>query len=257
MIKRSNLNDALKAKPDCLALEQLERLAQDSAPNDPHLAGCSRCQTELALLKSFESNEPLPDEGAAVAWISTRLERNLGQIKGYRSWREARNSKEEGSWFSRLFGGRTSRWLVPVSAALVLAIAAVALMQIHRSGEPQLSADAGNAPAVYRSQEVEAVGPVGVLNEAPQQLQWKAFPGAVRYKISIMEVDEVPLWSAEISDVLLTIPSAIRGKMLPGKPLLWQVAALGSGGQVLASSQVQRFSVQLKPSRSTGGTLSR
>jgi hypothetical protein len=247
MSNRSPINDALKAKPDCLTPEQLEKFAEDGSLEDPHLAGCSRCQTELALLKSFESSEPLPDEGAAVAWISARLEGNLGQIKGSRRSRESEASADAGSWFSRLFGGRTSRWLVPVAVALVVAVAGIVVMQNHRSDEPQLRADAGNAPIVYRSQEVRVVGPVGKLAEAPKSLQWKAFPGAARYKVSMMEVDDSPLWSDETSDLIVTIPGAVSAKMVPGKPVLWRVTALDRRGRVSASSQVQRFSVQLSP----------
>jgi hypothetical protein len=76
MLDRQALKSALVAKPDCLSLEQLESLAADPARSHPHLAQCPRCQAELALLKSFESSEPLPNEGAAVAWISSHLERN-------------------------------------------------------------------------------------------------------------------------------------------------------------------------------------
>jgi hypothetical protein len=253
MSTRPPINDALKAKPDCLTPVQLERFAEDASLKDPHLAECSRCQTELALLKSFESSEPLPDEGAAIAWISARLERNLGQIKGLRVSRKAAASQEAGSWFSRWFGGRTSRWLVPAAAALVFAVVGVALLQDRRSNEPQLRADAGNSPLVYRSQEVEAVGPAGVLAEAPKSLQWKAFPGAVRYNVALTEVDDSPLWSDETSDLIVTIPGAVRARMLPGKPVLWRVMALDSRARVLASSQVQRFSVQLTPPSSSVG----
>jgi hypothetical protein len=257
MSNRSPINDALRAKPDCLTPAQLEKFAGDASLKDPHLAECSRCQTELALLKSFESSEPLPDEGAAVAWISARLERNLGQIKGLRPSREAAASQEAGSWFSRWLGGRTSRWLVPAAAALVFAAVGVAVLLNRRPDEPQLRADAGNSPIIYRSLEIEAAGPAGVLAEAPKSLQWKAFPGAVRYKVALTEVDDSPLWSDETSDLIVTIPGAVRAKMLPGKPVLWRVTALDSRAQVLASSQVLRFSVQLTPPGLSGGTLSR
>jgi hypothetical protein len=257
---RSPITDALKSKPDCLTPAQLEKFAEDSSLDsslkNPHLAECSRCQTELALLKSFESSEPLPGEGAAVAWISARLERNLSQIKGVPGSRDMSAEGGASSWFSRLFGGRTSRWLVPATAALVVIVAGILVVENHRSDEPQLRADTGNGPIVYRSQEVETISPTGVLTEAPKSLQWKTSPGATRYKVTLTEVDDSPLWSDETSDSIVTIPEAILAKMLPGKPVLWRVTALDSQGRVLASSQAQRFSVQLKPSGSTGGTLS-
>jgi hypothetical protein len=254
MLNRSTLRAALQAKPDCLTPQQLEKLVGDSSFKDPHLAQCSRCQTELALLMSFESSEPLPDEGAGVAWISARLEQRLDQIKGSPIPRKVDASGEAGSWISKLFGERRSWWLVPVAAALIIAAAGIAFL--HRSREPQLRADVGRGPVVYRSQEIEVIAPAGELPEAPKTLQWKAFAGALRYKVSIMEVDQEPLWSGETSDLVLTIPAAIRARMLPRKPLLWRVTALDSQGRTVASSQMQRFSVQLKSSRSADGAVS-
>jgi len=251
MLNRSTLRAALQAKPGCLTPQQLEKLAEDASLKDPHLAQCSRCQTELALLMSFESSEPLPEEGAGVAWISARLEQRLDLIKGSRPSRKVDASEPAGSWISQLFGNRRSWWLVPVAATLV--IAAVGIAFLPRSREPQLRADAGKGPVVYRSQEIEVIAPAGELPDAPKTLQWKALAGAMRYKVSIMEVDQEPLWSGETSDLVLTIPPAIRARMLPRKPLLWRVTALDSQGRTLASSQMQRFSVQLKSSRSPDG----
>jgi len=253
MLNRSTLRAALQAKPGCLTPQQLEKLSEDSSLKDPHLAQCSRCQTELALLMSFESSEPLSDEGAGVAWISARLEQRLDLIKGSHTPRKVEASEQAGSWISQLFGRRRSWWLVPVAAAVI--IAAVGIAFLHRSREPQLRADAGKGPVVYRSREIEVIAPAGELPSAPKTLQWKAFAGALRYKVSIMEVDQEPLWLGETSDLVLTIPAAIRARMLPRKPLLWRVTALDSQGRTLASSQTQRFSVQLQSSRSPDGAL--
>ena len=152
------------------------------------------------------------------------------------------------------------RWLVPVSVVLLLI--GLGLGLTHRSQEPQLRADAGNGPVLYRSQEIQVIAPTGEVAEAPKTLRWKPVPGLTRYKISIMEVDESLLWSGETNDSTLTIPVSTRVKMLPGKPVLWRVTALDDQGRVLATSQVQRFSVRIKSSGSTfpksaSGALSR
>jgi hypothetical protein len=249
MLNRSSLNQALKGKDDCLTLQELEKLAEDSSIQNTHLAGCPRCQTELALLKAFESSEPLADEGAAVAWISKRLDQRLDEIKHGTPLPAGRAPKQEEGWLLRFFRGPGIRWMVPVSVALVIAALGIGLMR--RPQEPQLNARAGNGPAVYRSQEIQVIAPSGELAEAPKTLQWRPFSSAARYKVSIMEVDEVPLWSGETSDSNLTIPISKSARMLPGKPVLWQVTALDSQGRVLAASQVQRFFVRLKPSGST------
>jgi hypothetical protein len=117
---------------------------------------------------------------------------------------------------------------------------------LRPSKEPELRANLGAGPAVYRSQQVEVVSPVGELAGAPNTLQWKSFPGAAEYKAELMEVDHAPLWSTKTNDTSFTIPSATRAKMLPGKPVLWQVTALDSQGRMLAVSQLQRFSVARK-----------
>src|SRR5215472_3043453 len=70
--------EAAAAGKDCLPLEVLERFTEN-APSDPkaaaHLASCAHCQTELAMLRDFEAAIPSADEGAAVAWIATQLQR--------------------------------------------------------------------------------------------------------------------------------------------------------------------------------------
>ncbi len=255
MSNRSILNTALAAKPGCLSLQELERLAEGRAPGHPHLADCPRCQAELAMLKAFESSTPLPYEGAAVAWISSHLGRRFDQIKNPSS--EHRGAQAgAGSptgWFARLFGTGNARWLVPVAAILVVAVASSVLLRPAR--QPDLRADAGSGPAVYRSQEVEVVALAGELPQAPKTLQWKRFAGAANYKVSVMEVDHEALWAAETNDISITIPGPTRGKMLPGKPVLWQVTAFDGQGRVLAVSQVQRFSVGRKSPASTNGSL--
>lgn len=238
MVDRPTLRSALAAKPECLTLQELERLADQPAPSHPHLASCPRCQAELAMLKEFESSTPLADEGAAVAWISSHLDRHLAEIK--HPGTAPRRGPLSNSWFARWFQSGSGRWIMPVAAIVVIAAASAIVL---RKPKPPELAQLGSGSAVYRSQEVEVIGPVGDVAQPPKELKWKAFSGATQYKVSIMEVDHAPLWSAETNYISLTIPNATRIKMLPGKPVLWQVAALDSQGRTLAVSQLQRFSV--------------
>jgi hypothetical protein len=242
MIDRSTLKTALAKKQDCLSLQELEQLAPNPSQQHPHLATCSRCQSELAMLKEFEENAPLPGEGAAVAWISSNLERRLDQIKN--PGKVKRAASVSTSWFARLLGTGSARWLTPVGALAVIAIASVFVLR--PSKQPDLNASLGSGPTIYRSQEVEAVSPAGELAQAPKSLEWKAFAGAAKYKVEVMEVDHALLWSASTNYISLTIPNATQAKMLPGKPVLWQVTAQDSQERTLAVSQVKRFSVSRK-----------
>jgi hypothetical protein len=239
MLKRELLKSALATTPDCLSPEQLELLSGAAEQNDPHVRKCPRCQAELALLKSFQSDAPLHDEGAAVAWISSQTERRLEQIKNPALFR--RRGLTPISWWQRIFGMRRSGLLIPAAAVVAVAVASVVLLRPAK--EPDLRADAGNRPGVFRSQEVEVIGPSGELPQAPTTLQWRVFPGAANYKVTVMEVDRSPLWTSVVNETEAKIPASLPAMMHPSKPVLWQVTALDAQGHSLATSQIYRFVV--------------
>jgi len=240
MSDRDILKSTLAPTAGCLKPEQLEALLEGKHSN-PHLAECPRCQSELSMLKAFESAAPLREEGAAVAWIGAQLDRELESIKnplrGGRVRATAQGLQSQGTWVSNMLGGM--RWALPAAAAVVIAIAGVVMLR--SSKEPELRAKAIEQPVIYRSLEVEIASPVGEVKQLPEELRWRAFAGAESYKVIVMEIDNTPLWSSETRQTSLTIPPAVRAKMLPGKPILWQVTALGAQARVLGTSQIQRF----------------
>jgi len=242
MSDRDTLKSALTATPECLTPAQLELLL-DGKRSNPHLANCSRCQAELAMLKSFESGTPLPNEGAAVAWISSHLDRRLDSIKSStrgRAYRSAIRALEpQGTWLARMVRLGGMRWVLPVAAVAAIAIASAVLLRSPKA--PDLQANAGGQPAIYRSQEVQVVSPVGDVQQVPRELRWQTFAGASAYKVVLMEIDHSPLLTLETRETSVEIPISVRAKMLPGKPILWQVTALDAQARVQATSQVQKF----------------
>jgi hypothetical protein len=242
MSDRDILKSALAATPECVTTEQLESLL-DGKHSNPHLAQCTRCQAELAMLKSFETGAPLPNEGAAVAWISAHLDRQLESIKSPSGGRISRTATQDlgpqGSWLARMFGFEGMRWVLPVAAVAAVAIASAVLLRSPKA--PDLQANAGGQPASYRSQEVQVVSPVGDVQQVPQELRWQKFAGATAYRVVLMEIDHSPLWTSETGEMAVEIPPSVRIKILPGKPILWQVTALDSQARVLGTSQVQKF----------------
>jgi hypothetical protein len=56
-----------------------------------------------------------------------------------------------------------------------------------------------------------------------------------------MEVDQSQLWSAEAFDAAVALPEALRARIVPGKPLLWEVVAKDAAGRAVAWSGKQRF----------------
>jgi hypothetical protein len=231
MAERNILKQAVGPTPECLNLLQLEALSE-SGKSHSHLATCPHCQAELALLKSFEAAEPLAEEGAAVSWISAHLERQSQQRN-----HPSRAAKSGESWWSRTFGLPVWKWAVPVTAIAVL----VTVIMLRAPREPELRAGLGNDHTLYRSQEVQLVAPMGEVARVPETLQWQAFPGSKFYKVVVMEVDRSELWSTRSTENSAKIPASLRAKMLPGKPILWQVTAIDEHSRVLATSQIQRF----------------
>ena len=102
---------------------------------------------------------------------------------------------------------------------------------------------------IYRSEEIQVVSPVGDVGQVPRTLEWQPFPGTQRYKVVVMEVDNSPFWSAETNETSVEIPAFLSVKILPGKPILWQVTAVDGQGRVLGSSQIERFSTPRKQSQ--------
>jgi hypothetical protein len=241
MLDRNTLKSALAATPECLTAEQLALLL-DSKQTDPHLAGCVRCQTELVMLKSFEMGAPLPNEGAAVAWVSAHLDRQLETIKDpsrRRLLRATQGIEPQRSWMAQIFAFKGIRWAMPAVAVAAIAIVSAVLLKPAR--QPELQANAGGNSAIYRSQEVKLISPVGEVQEVPHELRWQVFAGAVTYKVVLMEVDHSQLWTSETKEESVFIPGAVRAKILTGKPILWQVTARDAQLRVIASSQLQRF----------------
>src|SRR5581483_10660593 len=245
MLNRQSLKAALTPTPECLSVEQLERLLAGSAQNEPHLAKCARCQAEFAMLKSFQSDTQLPHEGAAVAWISSQLERRFDEIKNPAKSTGQMRGVAIASRFSPVSHFGKLRFVVSVAAAVVVITASLFLLRTNK--EPALQAQLETRQTILRSEEIETLGPAGELAKAPTVLQWKGIAGAAKYKVVLMEVDHSPLWSSETGDNLVTIPNPVRGKFHPRKPVLWQVVALDSQGREFAASQLQRFVVVRTP----------
>jgi len=240
MMNKDNLKAALATTPECLTPEQLERVLQTNYSN-AHLEQCPRCQADLAMLKAFASDTPLPDEGAAVAWISSQLDRRLDVIKsGAKGVAKGRlRQPAQSSWIVRIFGHKGFSWALPVAAIAAVAVASVFLLRPEKA--PQLQAGLETQHPIYRSQELQVVSPVGEVQQVPTELSWQAAEGSANYHVVIMEVDRSEVWAGETRNSSIEIPNAIRARFLPWKPLLWQVTAQNEQGQTLGTSQVQRF----------------
>ncbi len=248
--ERKGLEAALAPTDACVTIEQLSRLCDADraggadARAAEHVAGCLRCRTELALLKAFESASPGPGEEAAASWIVARLERDVARMTGAPQARSrVPGAGQDQPRWRRLLAFRPVAGALAIAAAMLLVVLNVPWRE---AGPPALSPDVAGGPAVFRSDSVAVVGPVGDLDEPPAELRWEAAPGAVSYSVQMMEVDRTEVWNAQSRQASVSLPAAVRARMVPGKPLLWQVVAKDGAGKTVAASEVQRFRVRVR-----------
>lgn len=239
--ERSLLRKALSSSRACLTPLELGRLADASVdePEDArlfnHLSDCVRCQTELALLNSFEDAAPRADEKSAVASISARLERQFSQASAGPPPVQARHAAAlpRRSVFTALNLGGFAIAAATLSAAVIIGL------QERRT--PGLASPSSSASTVLRSAGITTVSPAGELDAVPTELRWEPQAGAASYSVQVMEVDQSQLWSAEALDAAVALPEALRARIVPGKPLLWEVVAKDAAGRAVAWSGKQRF----------------
>jgi hypothetical protein len=248
--ERRHWKAALAATEDCLTVEELSHHAGGSLPDaaksrtSSHLAGCSRCQTELAMLKEFELATPRPEELAAVSWIAAELKHRSEKI-GYAAL-ESPSSRSMPSRLSRLRKVFASRPLSSAALSLAAMLVAIAAgFYLTTAKEPVLVSDGSTGQTLLRSQGVVALAPKGDLAERPTELRWQPVPGADHYSVKLMEVDRVELWQGLSKEPKVMLPAEVREKIVPGKTLLWQVTALDVNGQAVATSQVERFRIAI------------
>jgi hypothetical protein len=243
------LRAALAPSARCLTLEQLARLCdRDHAGSADaraaeHVAGCLRCRTELALLKQFECGALRPEEQEDASWIVARLTRDVPRLTAGEILPPRRRAP------ARAPGWR--RFVAPRTFAAGLAVAAAALLVVlnvpgRDASPPALPSDVTAGPSSFRSDAIAVKGPAGDVDAAPKEFSWEPAAGAASYSVQIVEVDRTPVWSGESRDPRIALPAAVRVRVVPGKPFLWQVVAKDKGGQAIAASEMQRFRLRMR-----------
>jgi hypothetical protein len=227
--------EAAAETKDCLPLETLEQLMDNrssDAKAQAHLAGCAHCQTELAMLKSFEQSTPSADEGAAVAWIAAQLERQqnvpVAQQKVARVpfWR--------------------AMFRVPVMAGAA-ALAAVLIFGIslyHGNSDGPGKINPGVGSGKFRTGAIHLLSPMGNLTERPEEFRWEPISGANSYTIELRDIAGVVLASAKSNQNVLAATPAMKAQMSSGKPLQWKVTALDGSGNEIANSSGGNFKIK-------------
>ena len=225
---------AASATEDCLPLETLEKLA-DSTARDPkasrHLASCAHCQTELAMLKTFEEATPSADEGAAVAWIAAQLERQ-------QSAPAQKSTSPRLSFWRNLL--RTP-YLAGAAAAIVVLALGISLYNSN-SDHPHLG-QPGNI-GINRSGEIKLLSPTTDQAAVPAEFRWEAVANAASYKIDLTDVLGKPLASATSTQPQLASTPEMKSAMHAGIPVNWKVTAFDASGTKIAESSGGNFKIK-------------
>jgi hypothetical protein len=229
--------DAVSASNECPSLEVLEKVMEGSSPDpasEAHVADCPHCQSEISMLRKFEYSVPSADEGAAVAWIAAQLERN-------QQARTGQPAKAAVVPFWR------AMFRVPYMAAAAALIAAIAIgISMYVSDDHKPGIGGPIIGTATRSGEIQLTTPSGDLNQAPEQLSWKTWPGAASYTVTItgIDIDHTVVWSGETTQISIAVTPEMKANMRPGKPLEWTVTAKDATGKELATGK-GRFRVAL------------
>ena len=228
--------EAASAGKDCLPLEVLERLMENTnAPADAkaaaHLSGCAHCQTELAMLKRFETAEPAANEGAAVAWIAAKLQR------------------QQGAPANQLSVARVSFWRTMFRVPYLAGAAALALVlalgiSLYNSDSGKGVLKGPDMGTTYRSGEIKLLSPTGDLTQAPNEFRWEAVPAAASYTVELTDVLGTPLASASSTRPALEVTPQMKAIMQAGKPIKWKVTARDVSGKVIADSNAGNFKIK-------------
>jgi anti-sigma factor RsiW len=242
--ERSLFKEALSPSPSCASLVELDGLGDGSLTEGAsrrvsnHVAGCPRCQTELALLHEFERASPRAGEEAAARWITGQLEQKFASALPRPQPARERSPL---SFLSALRPMQAAGFAI--AAALLVAAVGIALRE---SRPPEIST-AVSERQVFRSGEVSVVAPAENPTQAPSELRWAPWAAAESYSVRVMEVDRKELWSAETRQTAVALPAAVRAQIVPRKPLLWEVIARDADGRTLASSGIHTFMVMNQP----------
>ena len=226
--------EAASATEDCLPLETLEKLAENAAGEPKaaqHLASCAHCQTELSMLKSFQDATPSAHEGAAVAWIAARLERQQSAPAQLRS-------------ASRVPVWRTL-FRIPYLAGAAAAVAVLALgISLYNSNSNPGGLNTHVVGSNYRGGEIKLLSPTIDQAAVPTEFRWEAVPNAASYKVELTDVLGKPLASATSTRAQLASTSEMKAAMRSGMPFKWKVTAFDAAGKSIAESSAQNFKIK-------------
>ena len=197
---------------------------------EQHADDCPACAAERELARSFDravaSDAPDPD----VEWIVAKLDRaRLAPAR--------RRFRLDGRF----------------AAAAALVLVALGGWLALREAPPPLAPPSAQ-PIVLRGAAVELFQPQGDVARTPEELRFGAVPGASRYRVKILEVDDALLWEQEVVDPPAALPDDVRARLGQAVVYRFQVEAFDARGARLAVSALAPFRIMPGVAEAGGST---
>lgn len=245
MPRKQRTEDIFEPSSDCPSVEELvafsegPRDAEQSDAFHAHLAACPRCQSELALIASFQEADATPHEEADLGWMLDRLPRAYGVQNEATANRSVRPSiwKQWRSWWSALNVFRPIPVLTAVAALLVLGIGIREMTTT--APELRLPGDTLESGGAMRGNKIRLLTPLTHIESLPANLEWESVDGATSYEVIVRYVDGAVALRFSSSQNRAEWPESLRALTTPGRSLFIEVSALDRAGRKLATSERQ------------------
>jgi hypothetical protein len=201
---------------------------------DEHADRCPACAAERDLARLFDAS---PEEAGVssqdVDFVVARLQetspvRPAGKVVPFPAAGARPRRMPAQAW--------------KLAAAVVLLLGGGLLFRLANPGAPPLPAPEIGGPV--RGGEIEALSPMGDTAGIPTELRWNPRPGAARYRVRLLAVDDTVLWETTVPAPPARLPAEVQGKLQRAVSYLWSVEALDASGARLASSETVRFRIR-------------
>lgn len=221
---------------------------------EAHAEACPACAAERELARAFASGEPGEGfDAGTLAGVVAEVERGLpvrapaDAAPGAGESRIlpfARPVPAAGPAAARPLLRPRPSWMRWAAAALLVLAAGLAYRGLPPSMPPLPAPESGG---VVRGGEVELSAPAGDLAELPAELRWEPFPGAARYRVRLLAVDDEVLWEGETGEARVALPADLLQTLHRAVSYRWTVEALDSARKPLALSEPGRFRALPEP----------
>jgi len=202
--------------------------AENQERAEDHLANCAYCRGQLAFAVRAENLDPPDPEVASSA-------RQLAEHES-RFW---------GGWLRPVVNGQG----LSVAAAVLALVLGVSVWSIQRRGTDQESPlpSVRNVPAQDLSPELVLPAEGSRINLTDLQLEWRAVPDTIFYKISVVTAAGDLVWESktEASEIKPPLDAGLESSQTY---FVWVEAQLSDGSAIRS----RLVSFQIAENRETG-----